>query len=323
MEKSTRRELIKVSGVLGIALIVFMLLGTGISLLVRRIYAAEILPKTLTVECLFQVLYTILAILLPFSLCRIWVEHIQGRARGSLIPFQKPKNAALFWCALGVGFMACMLSNLFTSWFVVSMENAGFTFDSASFGTPTTAGGYFWSILADAFVPALCEEYALRGVVLQSLRKYGESMAIGISSLLFALMHGNATQAPFAFLLGIVIGRLAIATDSLWTGIAIHFLNNTYAVVMSALNDKGNTMNTAVVVVLVYTVSIAIGLMCIVLLRTGYRWRDREVLQNPGETAQEKRVNRWRAELYTILSLPMFISLVLLFHAVFATVSRG
>ena len=67
MEKSTRRELIKVSGVLGIALIVFMLLGTGISLLVRRIYAAEILPKTFTVECLFQVLYTVLAILLPFS----------------------------------------------------------------------------------------------------------------------------------------------------------------------------------------------------------------------------------------------------------------
>lgn len=323
MEKSTRKEILIVSGILGCALIVFELIGRGLAWLVRYFYSSGLLTRTFNTSCLFQIIYTLTAILLPFFIASKIIEKRQNRTHEQILPFGPPKNYILFLCALGVGFMAVMLSNALTSMFVVSMNNHGITFDSANVDVPTSASGYFWIIIADALVPSLCEEYALRGVVMGSLRKYGDSMAIGISSLLFALMHGNMTQAPFAFLLGLVIGRLVIATNSMWTGITIHFLNNLFAVIMTIVSNKESTMTTAVVTIIAVVVAIAMGLISIVILREVYHWGDIERLNNPGSTVQEKRVNRWSAELYTIISLPMTVSLIWLFWQLFSTVHRG
>lgn len=323
MEKATKKEILMVSGILGCALIVFELIGRGLAWLVRFFYSSGLLTRTFNTSCLFQIVYTLTAILLPFFLASKIIEKRQNRTHSELLPFGPPKNYILFLCSLGVGFMAIMLSNMLTSMFVVSMNNHGITFDSASVDVPTSASGYFWIIIADALVPALCEEYALRGVVMGSLRKYGDSVAIGISSLLFALMHGNMTQAPFAFLLGLVIGRLVIATGSMWTGIIIHFLNNLFAVIMTIVSKNGSDITTAVITIIAVTVALAMGLISIFILRSVYHWGDVEQLNNPGSTAKEKRVNRWSAELYTIISLPMAVSLIWLFWQLFLTVHRG
>lgn len=323
MEKATKKEILMVSGILGCALIVFELIGRGLAWLVRFFYSSGLLTRTFNTSCLFQIVYTLTAILLPFFLASKIIEKRQNQTHSELLPFGPPKNYILFLCSLGVGFMAIMLSNMLTSMFVVSMNNHGITFDSASVDVPTSASGYFWIIIADALVPALCEEYALRGVVMGSLRKYGDSVAIGISSLLFALMHGNMTQAPFAFLLGLVIGRLVIATGSMWTGIIIHFLNNLFAVIMTIVSKNGSDMTTAVITIIAVTVALAMGLISIFILRSVYHWEDVEQLNNPGSTAKEKRLNRWSAELYTIISLPMAVSLIWLFWQLFLTVHRG
>lgn len=323
MDKATKKEILMVSGILGCALIVFELIGRGLAYLVRFFYSSGLLTRTFNTSCLFQITYTLTAILLPFFIASKLIEKRQNRTHSQLLPFGPPKNYILFLCSLGVGFMAIMLSNMLTSMFVVSMNHHGITFDSASVDVPTSASGYFWIIIADALVPALCEEYALRGVVMGSLRKYGDSAAIGFSSLLFALMHGNMTQAPFAFLLGLVIGRLVIATNSMWTGIIIHFLNNLFAVIMTIVSKNGSDMTTAVITIIAVTVALAMGLISVFILRSVYHWGDVETLNNPGSTAKEKRVNRWSAELCTIISLPMTVSLVWLFWQLFLTVHRG
>ena len=74
-----------------------------------------------------------------------------------------------------------------------------------------------------AIVPAVFEEFAFRGVVLNKLRKFGDSYAIIMSAVLFGLMHGNLSQIPFAFILGLVIGFIAVKTNSIIPGILIHF----------------------------------------------------------------------------------------------------
>lgn len=323
MEKSTKKEIAVVSGILGCALIVFGLIGRGLAYLVRYLYGSGLVERTFNVSCLFQIIYTLTAILLPFFIASKVIEKRQNRTHSQLLPFGPPKNYMLFLCSLGIGFMAIMLSNVLTSMFVVSMNNHGFTFESASVDVPTSASGYFWIIIADALVPALCEEYALRGVVMGSLRKYGDSAAIGISSLLFALMHGNMTQAPFAFLLGLVIGRLVIATNSLWTGMIIHFLNNLFAVIMTIVSKNESDLTTAVVTIIAVIVALTMGIISLILLREVYHWSDIERLSNPGGTVQEQRVNRWSTELYTIISLPMAVSLIWLFWQLFSTVHRG
>lgn len=73
----------------------------------------------------------------------------------------------------------------------------------------------------------------MRGVVMQPLRKYGDWFAILTSAFVFALMHGNLVQAPFAFIAGIGLGYAVIASGSLWTGILIHLLNNSISVIQT------------------------------------------------------------------------------------------
>ena len=73
----------------------------------------------------------------------------------------------------------------------------------------------------------------MRGVVMQPLRKYGDRFAIVVSAVLFAALHGNMVQIPFAFIAGLALGYFAIITNSIWTSVAIHCLNNLSATVIS------------------------------------------------------------------------------------------
>ena len=45
-----------------------------------------------------------------------------------------------------------------------------------------------------ALVPAFCEEFLFRGVVLSTLMPYGKSTAVVVSAVCFGLMHGNFYQ---------------------------------------------------------------------------------------------------------------------------------
>lgn len=93
---------------------------------------------------------------------------------------------------------------------------------------------------AVAIVPALVEEFAFRGIILGSLRKYSDSLAVLVSGVIFGLMHGNFAQIPFAIVVGLVLGYVAVKTNSLLPGIIIHFLNNALSVTLSLLSTNTN-----------------------------------------------------------------------------------
>lgn len=71
----------------------------------------------------------------------------------------------------------------------------------------------------------VAEEILFRGLVLRSLQPYGKKFAIVISSLLFGLYHGNLMQAPFAFVVGLVMGYVAMEYHIGWA-VALHLINN-------------------------------------------------------------------------------------------------
>jgi len=51
-------------------------------------------------------------------------------------------------------------------------------------------------------------------------------LAIVVSSVLFALMHGNILQIPFALIVGMTCGYLVVRTGRIWPAMMLHFLNN-------------------------------------------------------------------------------------------------
>lgn len=85
-------------------------------------------------------------------------------------------------------------------------------------------------LMVFAVTPAICEELAFRGFILSGLARGGRlAIAIGISSLMFGIIHMIPQQAFNAALLGLVLGLLAIYSRSLVPAMAFHFLNNTIA----------------------------------------------------------------------------------------------
>lgn len=82
------------------------------------------------------------------------------------------------------------------------------------------------AIFSSAVLPAFCEEFLNRGIVLRGLRNSGLTKAIIISGLLFGLMHLNIGQFGFAFVIGMLYAFICIATGSIFPTIILHFLNN-------------------------------------------------------------------------------------------------
>jgi len=82
-----------------------------------------------------------------------------------------------------------------------------------------------------ALLPAICEELAFRGFILSGFSRNGRTgVAIVFSALLFGVMHMIPQQVFNAFLLGMVLGLLALRSGSILPGVLFHFVNNAMGV---------------------------------------------------------------------------------------------
>lgn len=94
-------------------------------------------------------------------------------------------------------------------------------------------GGYF--VLA--LLAPVAEEVVFRGAILRALLQGSMRpwVAIAVSALLFALIHGNPAQMPHAFLCGLLLGWMYWRTGSIAPGVVYHWANNTVAFVVYRL----------------------------------------------------------------------------------------
>ncbi len=85
-----------------------------------------------------------------------------------------------------------------------------------------------WQIvLLLAVTPAICEELAFRGFILSGLRHLGSrGMAILISSLFFGIVHGVLQQSLNAFVLGLILGYVAVHSGSILPCMLFHGVHN-------------------------------------------------------------------------------------------------
>ena len=187
-------------------------------------------------QYLFNTLYSIIAVGGPFFVMG-YIFRKKGLAGN--IPMGVPKKAAFLPVVVFAGFGLCFVGNIITTYLDVIIEMlTGSGLDSIPLPeTPKNPLGIFLFFLSTAVVPALIEEVALRGIIMQPLRRYGDWYAILCSALIFGLMHCNLVQIPFAMIAGIVIGYAVIVTESVWTGVIIHFLNNGFSVLVSIMAD--------------------------------------------------------------------------------------
>ncbi len=95
-------------------------------------------------------------------------------------------------------------------------------------------------ILVLAVVPAIFEELAYRGFVLSGFRSMARPMvAVVLSSVLFAAAHGVIQQSLIAFVVGLIVGVIAIRSGSIVACIVFHAVHNAVAVLLSRWDRCG------------------------------------------------------------------------------------
>lgn len=207
-----------------------------------------------------ELVYSVIFLFLPFFiLYKNDTEENKIRMENSL---EKPVSAGLFFSAIGFGLMLCFCGDFVSGWVSAFFENLGITLTTtAEVSIPTSGAPLLLFFLSTAILPAAIEEFAMRTVTMQAMRKYGDRFAIIMSSLVFGLMHRNAVQGIFAFIAGVVFGYITIATKSVWTAVVVHSLNNGAYVLFNVINESNAALFEKIYPIFLTAVFV-IGLGC-------------------------------------------------------------
>ena len=216
------------------------------------------------------------------------VFKVQNVRISGLIKLKKPKLSDILpYGLLGVGF--CSISNITVAYMGGIFSQFGIKYHVDYGKKPEGLFGFMLTFIAVAIIPALVEEYACRGIILGSIRKYSDSFAVLTSAIVFGILHGNFQQIPFAFLVGLILGYVTVKTNSIWTAVAIHCFNNAVSVIFDyAFIGNDLAKNLSYVIFLI--VSILMGIFGVYLLRNR---ADAYILPQKKTNATKGQIFKW------------------------------
>lgn len=175
----------------------------------------------------------------------------------------KPVKPLMLIALTFMGMGAAMVSNVAADLVSSNFSSIGIEY---SLNMDSSSSSVFENILyaiAVALTPAFAEEFAFRGILMGTLKKYGNSFAIITSAVMFGAMHGNIIQIPFAFILGLVFAYVDCKANSIIPSIIIHFLNNFYSVMMDIVQSQ-SILTTRSFYILYYSLFVAMLLLGII-----------------------------------------------------------
>ena len=162
-----------------------------------------------------------------FGLTLVLYKMFTGKSVKAIFKEFKFKPISFKAVLLCIGISVCLIifNTAFNSIYTLILQIFGYS-PATSTISSYPLSMFLVALFASAVLPAFCEEFANRGMLLTGLKKLGWKKAIVISGLLFALMHLNVGQFGYAFMVGMFFAFVCIATGSIWPGIIMHFLNN-------------------------------------------------------------------------------------------------
>ncbi len=146
------------------------------------------------------------------------------------IPLSKPTGTmkfgpaqfiAAFSMTYGVGFFVRIFGNL-----LLQMIGLIPTSTSSSSSSEEETAIRVFLLLYTLIVPVICEELIYRRLLLGRLLFLGESFAILISAVFFALMHAQFSMFLHTFVAGIVFGYVYVRTGKFRYPVLLHMVNN-------------------------------------------------------------------------------------------------
>ncbi len=263
-KEQQKQQIKKIGSKCGLAVILYVAISYGISFLI--VFTSWVFPSISKVyndvvaSLAFDIILTCISIGIPFLYVYL---SLKKEKLLDVLPFGTTynKEAAIYlvmmllpvmvFSAIGINY----ISSFFQGMVGVEFES------SVSEMKLNGIWGTLLGTVAIALVPAIIEETAIRGIVMQPLRKFGDKFAIVASALLFACMHGNMVQIPYTIIGGILLGYLAIATGSLWPSVILHFINNFYSVIVMSASDNFSENFATIITLMMFAIFIVVGIV--------------------------------------------------------------
>lgn len=217
---------------------------------------------------------------LMFSVAFIVAAKIEKSDIRCLLQIRKVR-ASLLWPLVGCGLGVSVVINNMVSQFVGTLNQFGINPSAGDLEIPNGLVGEAVYAIVISLVPAITEEFAMRGIVLGSLRKYGTAFAIIVSSMLFGLLHGNLVQIPFAFVLGCVLAYADVVADSIIPSVLIHFINNLLSAVQGIVSKRYGEAFGTYAVIISFAVCVAVGIAGFAYLCKKHRHPFAPIKDNP------------------------------------------
>ncbi len=313
-ENAQRKELRSMSISVGVCLIAYLVIQYGVVLAMGLLGLRDLYLKDPVFFYSVSGLLSVLSIGLPFLI----VSLRRGRLSyiGAL-PFNAPKSKIMLVCGAIGGLAVCVSANYVVSALITMFGDFGVSLgDEIKFPEADGPLAFALMLFNTVVTPAIVEEFAFRGVIMQPLRRYGNGFAILTSSFIFACAHGTPTGMIFAFIVGLALGYVTIETGSLWTGMALHAANNLFSVITNDVIDlKSNEGMTAYLITVSVIMVLGIAACTVFAVMVGIKHRE------PMLGRHEAKISgRYREYL---LSLPMVIGIVLLVAGSFSLIGAA
>lgn len=180
-------------------------------------------------------------------------------------------------------------------------------------------------LLIIAGLGPLSEEVVFRGIVFSGYRNDGNALgAVLLSSLVFGLMHMNINQAGYAFVIGVALSLLRIATGSIWPAIWMHCLINAqsvcsmylveYFVPGSLASEAGNVTTDALFVTIgIYGILATVTTLlaiCLLVWMAGREGGREELIHLRKQTESPKRTKRITLSLIVAIVMALIYMLL-------------
>lgn len=261
-KKHQLKDLSRVSnaaGLSGLLFFIFSFIAAFIAILAAAMLNSHYSSEAVEQFCinLDYILGTLIPLPVTFF---IFAKINKMRVRDSLpLEFKNKNNIML---TIGMAFALIMISRLIVALFSVVLNFFNYDVSAPELAEPNGIGETIVLATVVTLMTGLIEEFAYRGIMLTALRKYGDTFAVIASSFIFSIMHRNPISILNAFLLGVIMGYAVIITNSLWTSIIIHTLNNFQSIIYLIFPE-----NTALILILVISgVMAAIGITAVIIV---------------------------------------------------------
>lgn len=297
-KKDIRRHAIRI----GICILVFLSAPYVFSTILQLTGLFDLYSESFALQYCSEMLMMVIFLFVPFGAVYLFSSKKDKNAIS--ISLEKPKSPLTFLLAIPFGLMLCFAGDYLSTVIAAMFESIGITLTSVpDYEVPTSGKDLFLYAFSTIVPPAIIEEFTLRSVAMQPLRKYGDKFAIIMTAIVFGLMHRNAVQGIFAFIAGLVFGYIAISANSIWPAVVVHALNNGVSVLLSVMTQTDEEAANKIYALLISVVMVSGVLSAILFLVIGERNR----LSNsaPWLPLKEK-VSPF------VFNIPMIISLIIM-----------